>query len=223
MLDTSRLRSLGDELLAFALAASCAGCDRGGTVLCTSCRGQMSPKPFVVRTPGGLPVEVALPFTGVAARCIRRLKGEGETLLARPLGEALGGALATEAVSAALIVPVPSSRAAYRRRGYRVPDLLVRRAGFRPQRLLRTISQRSDQRGLGIQDRAANVFESMRATRRGSERVIVLDDVITTGATLDEAARALRAAGYDVLCGVALAATPRHRGLIGDSSATRRI
>lgn len=220
---TPHLRALGDELLAFVLAASCAGCDRGGTVLCASCRGEMESTSRVMHTPGGLPVAAALPFTGVAARCIRRLKGEGETLLARPLGEALRSVLVTEARSGALIVPVPTSRAAFRRRGYRVPDLLIRRAGFRPQRLLRTTSQRADQRGLGAQDRAANVRESMRAVRGGHESVIVVDDVVTTGATLDEAARALRLAGFDVVSGVALAATPRHRGLRGDSSATRRI
>lgn len=219
----SRLKSFGDELLAFVLAASCAGCAVGGTVLCPECRTLLRPVPLTVRTPGGLEVRVALEFTGVAARCIRRVKGEGETLLAAPLGSALAGVLTPLAVQARYVVPVPTSRSAFRRRGYRVPDLLLRRAGTVPSALLRTVASRADQRGLDAAARAANVRHSMTARRRGGgEPVLVMDDVVTTGATLDEAARALTSAGYRVVGGVALAATPRHGRLIANSSATRR-
>ena len=219
----SNLASLGDELLAFLLAASCAGCSAGGTVLCAGCRAELRPVPRTVRTPGGLEVRAALDFTGVAARCIRRLKGEGETLLAAPLGAALAGVLAPLAADAHHVVPVPTSGSAFRRRGYRVPELLLRRAGAAPASLLRAVARRADQRGLDARARAANVRRSMTARRRGDGApVLVVDDVVTTGATLDEAARALTEAGYKVVGAVALAATPRHGRLIGDSSTTRR-
>ncbi len=175
------------------------------------------------RTPNGLTVSSALSFDGVAARCIRRLKGEGETLLARPLGASLAAVLRDPVVEGALAVPVPTSAASFRRRGYRVPELLIARAGFVPWRLLRTVGRRADQRGLGRVDRAANVRGGMRARRRGSgERVVLVDDVVTTGATLDEGVACLRDAGFEVVAAVALAATPRHSGLRGDPPETRR-
>lgn len=220
----SALRGIGTELAALLLAASCAGCGEPGELLCAVCRAQLTAAgPVATVTPHGLVVQAALSFDGVAARCIRRLKGEGETLLARVLGRVLAPVLDAALTSGALVVPVPTSRAAFRARGYRVPDLLARRAGAVPVPLLAPAVERADQRGLDVRERRENVRGSMRARRRGAgERIVLLDDVVTTGATLDEAARALTEAGFDVVSAVALAATPRHRRLIEDSSATRR-
>jgi predicted amidophosphoribosyltransferase len=161
-----------------------------------------------------LPVVAALAYEGVAARCIRRLKEEGETLLARPLGAALStvvSQVASEHGRMPLVVPVPTGRAAFRRRGYRVPELLIRRAGLPVSRVLMSARATADQRGLGIEARGRNVAASMRARHaRDSHEVLLIDDVVTTGATLDEGARALRSAGFRVLGAVALAATPLH-------------
>ncbi len=217
------LRRIVSELAGLLLAASCAGCGEPGELLCTVCRAELTSCRVDTITPDGLTVHAALSFDGVAARCIRRLKGEGETLLAGVLGDALAPVLDGVSASGAIVVPVPTSRAAFRRRGYRVPDLLVRRAGAEPVDLLIHEGEREDQRGLDVRERRDNVRGSMRARHRGAgEQVVVVDDVVTTGATLDEAARALRQAGFEVLSAVALAATPRHRRLIEDSSATRR-
>lgn len=220
------LRDLGAELAAFLLAANCPGCDAPGQLLCEACRNALSAAPVEVSTPDGLAVRAALPYGGVAARCIRRLKGEGETLLARPLGAALAVVL-TDAIgppgAGVRAVPVPTGRAAFRRRGYRVPDLLLRQAGAEPLRILGSARAAADQRGLGVRERAANVRGSMRVRGTGGgRRVVLVDDVITTGATLDEAARVLRAAGFRVSCAVALAATPRHAALTSHSSTIHR-
>ncbi|QTV79418.1 ComF family protein [Microbacterium sp. NIBRBAC000506063] len=197
-----------DEVAAFLLAATCAGCDRPGTLLCASCRDALAPRPVRRESPSGLPLVAALPFEGVPARVIRRLKEEGETSLARPLGVALRSVLRDVGADAAL-VPIPTSRAAFRRRGYRVPELLLRRAGYRPRRLLLPARAAGDQRELGRVERARNVRGSMRvAAATRPTRVVIVDDVTTSGATFDEAARVLAASGIHVVAGVAAASTP---------------
>ncbi|KDA06641.1 hypothetical protein DC31_09775 [Microbacterium sp. CH12i] len=209
-----RWAALGDELAAFLLSGCCAGCDLPGTLLCKRCGEALSAVPVRRETPSGMTVVAALTYEGVPARCIRRLKEEGETMLARPLGAALGTAIGDfwTGEKQPLVVPVPTSRAAFRRRGYRVPDLLIGRAAFPVCRVLTMARTTADQRGLDIADRKSNVSRSMRArhAREGCEAVLV-DDVITTGVTLDEAARALNDVGIQVLGAVTLAATPRHR------------
>lgn len=212
---------LADELAAFVLSGSCAGCDAPGTLLCADCRCELRARPARTTTPEGMPVIAALAFEGVAARCIRRVKEDGETLLARPLGAALAdviGPLCAEHPGA-LLVPVPTGRAAFRRRGYRVPELLMRRAGFIPARVLAQTRRTADQRELDLGQRRRNVSGSMRARHaRDARDAILFDDVVTTGATLDEGARALTAAGFRVRGALALAATPRHRELPANTS-----
>lgn len=218
-----RLEGVGEEVVAFLLAANCAGCDAPGRLLCPSCRQRLAADPVERRTPGGVRVGAALRFEGVPARCIRGLKGDGETFLARALGRALTAPLADALVEGVRPVPIPTTHRAFRRRGYRVPELLLRHAGVVPHRVLRPCGRTADQRALGAHERAANVHGSMRVRGRGeSTPVVLVDDVMTTGATLHEGARVLTAAGFRVVGAVVLADTPRHGPLRGDASETRR-
>jgi len=196
----------------------CAGCDRPDADLCADCLACLAPKPERRAIEAGLAVTAALTFEGVPARVLRALKEDGRTALARPLGAALNPTLAEALSAGAVVVPVPSSRAALRRRGYAVVDLLVRRAGARPHRLLVPARAARDQRGLGRDGRERNVAGTLRARPARGLRVVIVDDVVTTGATLREAARVLRAAGADVVGAAALASTPRWR----DSGAADR-
>lgn len=209
----TRLVRIGADVAAFLLAATCAGCDAPGVLLCPSCRRALEPHPQRRTTPQGRPVHAALSFEGVAARCIRRLKGDGDTLVARPLGAALASVLLPELTPMTWVIPVPTSRRAFRRRGYRVPDLLIRRAGADAQPILTVRSGVLDQRGLDAHAREDNVRGTMRCRRAGGgASAVIVDDVVTTGATVDEAARALELAGFQVVTAIALVATPRRDG-----------
>jgi len=202
------------DALALLLPVSCAGCDEPDVALCERCAFALAPDPRaqVVDAPGGaITVWSGLAFEGVPARVLRAVKEGGRTGLATALAPALMAALARAGAADAVPVPMPTSRRAYRRRGYRVPDLLVRSTGRRSRRLLRHARRTSDQRGLDRDARARNVADSLVAADAAGLCVVVVDDVATTGASLAEAVRALRAAGADVVAAVTVAATPRKR------------
>jgi predicted amidophosphoribosyltransferase len=209
----SVLRGALAEALALVIPVACAGCDEPDVALCEACGIRLRPR--VTRSPAGAPVWSGLAFEGVPARVVRALKEDGRTGLARDLAPALRAAV-DAAVAAAprsddrvVMVPIPTSRAAYRRRGYRVAELVARRAGLRVTRLLETARTTADQRGLDRAARRRNVAGSLRARAAEGARVVVIDDVVTTGATLEEAVRALRAGGAEVIGAATIAATAR--------------
>ena len=126
-----------------------------------------------------------------------------------------------------VVVPVASGRANVRRRGDRPLLDLARRAlhplppQLRPPVVpaLRLVRRVADQAGLHSSARAANLLGAMTVAASAAQavdgvRCLVVDDVITTGATLVEAARALRAAGADQVVAATVAATRRrcHQG-----------
>ncbi|MGL4256646.1 MAG: ComF family protein [Microbacterium sp.] len=222
------VRAALSDALALVLPVVCAGCGAPDASLCEECAAALRPSPArrIIRPPGG-PVEVwsGLPFDGVAARVVRAIKEDGRTPLARPLAPAVRAAFDRVAVAGAVVVPLPTSRAAYRRRGFRVPDLLAARAGLPVTRLLTIARRTGDQRGLARDARRANVALSLVSRPAAGRRVVVLDDVVTTGASLEEAVRALRDAGADVVGAVTAAATALRangRGTPGDAFETHR-
>ncbi|SDQ80353.1 ComF family protein [Microbacterium sp. cf332] len=202
----SRWRDHLADALDFVMPVWCASCDEPGRILCARCLATL-PQPEC-RQIDGLDVWSVTRYEAAAGRIVRALKEAGTTGLARPLGGALSQLLIGAGWCDLELVPVPTSRAGLRRRGYAVPDLLARRTGAPVRRLLRLQRRVADQRRLGRADRQRNVAGSFVA-HPGDGPVVVLDDVVTTGATLLEARRALRAAGRDVLGAVVVADTPR--------------
>jgi predicted amidophosphoribosyltransferase len=123
-----------------------------------------------------------------------------------------------------LVVPVPSSARARRARGDAPLMSLARRAiaGFSGEELalaevLRVRRRVADQAGLTATQRAANLDHAL-GVRTGCEDAVarspclLVDDVLTTGATLVEAARALRSAGARVIVAAVVCATERRSG-----------
>lgn len=213
----SIVRAALAEALALVLPVACAGCDEPDVALCEACAALL--RPAVTRRALGSEVWSGLSFAGVPARVVRALKEEGRTGLARDLAPALRAAVdaavadasshAGRTLRSVVVVPIPTSRAAYRRRGYRVVELVARRAGLRCVRALRPARVTADQRGLDRAARRRNVAHSLAAEHVAGLCVVVIDDVVTTGATLEEAVRVLRAAGAEVIGAATIAATPR--------------
>ncbi|MDZ7413507.1 MAG: ComF family protein [candidate division KSB1 bacterium] len=138
-------------------------------------------------------------------RIIHLFKYGGYTCLARPLGLAVGGTLVATGLCdrGDVLVPIPLHPARRRERGYNQSELLARRAakvcGLPVETdLLRRTRYTRPQSQLGASERAKNVagaFAVRLPAEVGGRRVILVDDVLTTGATASECARVLKEAG----------------------------
>lgn len=232
------------ELFDLAWPVTCAGCDRWSTPWCETCAASTVGEPLRVR-PSLAPqlvVHAATPFDGAIRRGVTVFKDEGRSDLAPVLGallrtavaSALGEHLADHVTGPKrwLLVPVPSSPAATRTRG-RFPLGEVVRASLggdrgTPRRdvlaeahLLRSVRRTADQSHLSRAQRGANVAGAFALAGRrdthppGRCGVVLVDDVVTSGATLASAHGALRRGGYATVLLATVAATP-------DAGAARR-
>ncbi len=205
------------DLLDLVLPRDCAGCAAPGRTLCDRCAAALTGPPVVARpepAPAGLPRVVAAgAYDGVVRSLLLAHKERGRLALAGPLGAALAGAVAVHG-PCAVLVPVPSSPASVRARGHdharRLAAAAGRRLGVPAAGVLVQARPVHDQAGLDAGERRANLQGALRSRRRlDGVDVVVVDDVVTTGATLAEAARALSAAGARIRGASVVAATPR--------------
>lgn len=227
------MTAFADALLDLVVGGRCVGCDRPGRVLCGSCRDTL---PADARTawptpapPGLAPPWAAADYDGLARAVVLSHKERHRLGLRAVLGRLLAQAVRAGVGqdSSILLVPVPSRPAAVRARGHDPTRALVlaaaealRRGGHdalaRP--LLASRGPVLDQAGLTAAERAANLAGSMWCPDRGLRRlagwrdharVVVCDDVLTTGATAREAQRALDSVGLRVAAVATVAATVR--------------
>ncbi len=213
----ARLDLLLGALQEIVLPLPCTGCGSIGPSICPDCRRALAPAPSLRHVGDrGLPVWSGLDYEGVARSVLLAFKNEGRTEHAPPLAVALRAALdaalpvlGTAPVS---LVPMPATVRSSRDRGYDPVRVVLRRASLPSVRLLRLQRRAADQRSLGREDRLRNVEGTVAARGADGRRVLLVDDVVTTGATLTEAARAVRVAGGIVLGAITVASTSRRSG-----------
>ncbi|MFF4893313.1 ComF family protein [Micromonospora chersina] len=224
------LGGLWSDLTDLVLPAGCAGCAERAPGLrqgfCPRCVGELEwLRPAPTRpdpAPPGLPPCVALgPYGGALREGLLAYKERGRHGLARPLG-----ALLAEVVAAAVgprravtLVAVPDTARAARARYGDHLDRLARHAADRlraagwPVRVLRPLRAlpRPDSVALDSAGRAAAAEAAFRLRRAGGADgvVVLLDDIVTTGATLAAVSRVLRDAGMTPNAAAVLAATQK--------------
>lgn len=231
--------AVADAFLDLVLGVGCVVCARPGRPLCRPCRAGLPCDP-APRPPRQWAAHLPPPYAaGPYGTSLRPLvvahKERGVLSLASPLGLLLAVVVvrllhdAEVSGHRVLLVPVPSRAASVRERGHDPTAALARRAAHALRRhgvdahvapLLRLRPGVVDQAGLDAHARAANLADAMAvdpgALRRARRRhprahLVVCDDVVTTGATLMEADRALTAVGLAPLGHAAVAATERRR------------
>ncbi len=138
------------------------------------------------------------PYTGTLRDIIHALKYRGCRTLAPGLAARMRDAAADLLAAADAVVAVPLHRRRRRRRGFNQADDLARQLGCRVMAPLRRVRATAAQADLPAARRHANVRDAF-ALRRGHDvrglRLVLIDDVCTTGATLDACARVLLMAG----------------------------
>ncbi len=228
-----------DRVAELVLGAGCAGCGRPGLGPCPDCVTTVNRSPPFVAPglPDGLPPVFA---GGAYADELRRLliaAKERHALGAVPLlGGRLAAAVAGWALAASVaerapgdvdggrvaLVPVPTARARVAERGLDLTVALARAAAGRLRRAglpasvwcgLRLVRRPADQSELGREGRLANLAGAFEVAGRPPQaRLVVVDDIVTTGATLVEAVRACADAGVRPVAGATVAATVRRLG-----------
>ena len=212
----------------------CGGCQTAGSLWCETCRaavklieppwcekcGQMLAADGLCASCQAHPLQiekirsVAL-FDGVLRQAIHRFKYERLSGMAEPFGAMLADYWRAEQLAADRVIPVPLHSSRERDRGYNQSELLARQLARRVNvplsgKGLRRTRATAVQMTLNAAQRRENVagaFECVEPRVRGA-RVIIVDDVGTTGATLDACAQAVLKAGAASVMGLTLARTP---------------
>lgn len=197
-------------------------------VVCARCDRALRAARASVTQLSALEVLSAATYEGTAAKLVAALKFSGRTALADIAAEAMANAwlaaaaqadtaVHVDAIDAAvrspLIVPVPASAARARLRGFDPTRLLARAVAARLGGTLSPVLRRTDGPRQVGRSRAERRGDPPRihapAGEAGSDGILLIDDVVTTGATLEACAQALRAGGARGLRGLTFARAKR--------------
>ena len=234
------LRRVGAELLGLALPVSCAGCGEDDDPWCPDCRRLLAGPAWrceqragrLDRLDGRTPPWWAVAdFAGPVRRAVTAWKDHGRSDLSVPFTAGVRAAARAAVPTLAgagplLVVPLPSTAAARRSRGWdpvgalaaAVADELGRRGVRAGASAPLRRSAGADQSGLSARARSRNLAGHVHVRRAAGlpgARVLLVDDVLTTGATAAAAIDVLSVAGAQVVGGVVLASTPPPGLLVG--------
>ncbi|MEJ6488284.1 phosphoribosyltransferase family protein [Leucobacter sp. USCH14] len=226
----SRLHEVALDLAALVWPTACVACGADDRDCCTDCRARLRELPEMpTRELDGVACLVRGAYAGPLRAVLVAFKHDGRVGFCRLLADELRAPLlqairlaSTHAhgpSSAPIVVPMPSRPRGERKRGYRHLDQLIAAALRVPRapalrvRALRTTSGRVGQVGLRASERERNarriaVRSSVRRLLRGRS-VVLVDDIITTGASMRAGREALEQAGANVVAMVALCIAER--------------
>lgn len=190
-----------EELSELLFPVRCYGCNALGLSICTSCRREWIPH-YYQSNLGNLKVHSALLYTPTASKIILAAKENGLKGADQLLISAIIHVIEKAKINNRFyrLVPVPSGKQAQRKRGRSfIVDLtheVSKKTGIPINDCLKLSRRVSDQSGLHRQDRITNMDGAFALKAACRSDVILIDDVVTTGATLREAARALNSQGF---------------------------
>jgi ComF family protein len=210
----------------------CLGCGEEGSLLCRTCQKFMPriaspicpkcgrPQPSGVICPGCIGwqnridgIRSPLKFEGLIREAIHQLKYKNLRSLSRPLASLLKDYLVQNPLPAQLLVPVPLHPKRLRERGYNQSFLLARELGqllhlpVIDNCLVRTKYILPQAQTVSVDQRRENVKQAFTCGSPGLQgaQILLVDDVATSGATLDACAVALKSAGATFVWGLVLA------------------
>lgn len=176
------------------LAVTCPVCGAPGAAPCARCLALLRPAPALPPPPGIDDCRSLLAYEGAGRELVARLKHRNHR--AALYGLAAAAASLVDPAEVAVVTWAPTTPARRRARGYDQSELIARVVGRRIGRPTRGLLRRANgpaQTGRSAAERLVTPVFSVRARPRPGARVLLVDDVLTTGATVAAAARCLRA------------------------------
>ena len=202
------------SLINLLLPTTCVYCERLSDRVCAECLGEIAVDPRLVFR-DGLVGFATMAYNSKAQSLLRAYKELGESHLATLIADTMRPLLACFQETPSCLVPVPSNKSVSRQRGFNPAELIARELSkkmnnLKFESLLSRSRETLDQSRLNPRARTENQRGSM-VVLAGRHQVILVDDVVTTGATLLQASETLKNAGHSVLGFVTFAETEAKR------------